>query len=527
MATETERKRFHLETIIEHISEETTSGRAVSPEMTLLTSDEITDQEQDTDLLGKRDFGEDSDGTKSVESESASEEESSNDKDSSTDEIVVPVKISPRCDVCGLLHFKSYRCVTRISAPAYIRQAFDDNYQKLRVCRKCLASKENCVENVAISNLVRYSDKIRQMKIPLGMTSDRRTKPFEFVVRDLQQLKDVRRHGESSRDTSWLDLQSYSPLLDSSAQAPRRTLLQRFQVDDPIQKNLFLKELNLYSTDFLRNIAGNNENDVHGGETANVVGNQQSNGDNVEMDFIQSEGSEKSLYHVAAKNVMATNVPEKKIGESFGARKGVSHELVMNTKRAWKPNKKYDDLRKVGNPSIKKGIKQRGQKPAAKKEAPSEKTGDTPEKIRTCGINCAVCDNHVQKSYSCCNIQTAPEKFKHLFTPGIVRLKICRKCIPYKKVVKLDETVVIKKKMKVKQKRGRKPTKVVKPTTVVKVISRDVAMLTTDDPKIHLKKEPDSLTHEPFTAILNPEHTTVYNVTHPQVVNGVESMDYS
>jgi hypothetical protein len=31
-----------------------------------------------------RDFGEDSDGTKSVESESASEEESSNDKDSST-----------------------------------------------------------------------------------------------------------------------------------------------------------------------------------------------------------------------------------------------------------------------------------------------------------------------------------------------------------------------------------------------------------------------------------------------------------
>lgn len=282
----------------------------------------------------------------------------------SDSEIVVPVKISPRCDVCGLLHFKSYRCVTKISAPVYIRQAFDDNYQKLRVCRKCLTSKENCVENVAISNLVRYSDRIRQMKIPLGMTSDRRTKPFEFVVRDLRQLKDVGKRSSESSATSWLDLQTYSPHLDNSTQMPRKTLLQRFQVDDPVQKNLFLKELNLYSTDLLKNIAGNDENSgiQRSGDTMNVLENIQSNSDNVQLNTSQAEGNEKSLYHVAAKNVMATNVPEKKIGESFGARKGVSHDLVMNTKRAWKPNKKYDDLRKVGNPSIKKGIKQRGQK---------------------------------------------------------------------------------------------------------------------------------------------------------------------
>ena len=276
----------------------------------------------------------------------------------------MPVKISPRCDVCGLLHFKSYRCVTRISAPEYIQQAFDENYEKLRVCRKCLTSKENCVENVAISNLARYSDKIRQMKIPLGMTSDRRTKPFEFVVRDLRQLKDVRgRHDE--RDASWLDLQPFSPHIDSSAQTSRKTLLQKFQVDDPIEKNLFLKELNLYSTDFLKNIAENNENDEfqHGDETKDAIGNQQSNGDNVEMD--QFNPSEKSLYHVAAKNVMATNVPEKKIGE---------RDLVVNTKRAWKPNKKYDDLRKVGNPNIKKGIKQRGQKPAGELVLDDKKT---------------------------------------------------------------------------------------------------------------------------------------------------------
>lgn len=281
------------------------------------------------------------------------------------DEIVVPVKVSPRCDICGLLHFKSYRCVTRITAPIYIRQAFDDNYHKLRVCRKCLTSKENCVENVAISNLARYSDQIRQMKIPLGMTSDRRTKPFEFVVRDLRQFKDVRKQGvdESSLDASWLDLQSYSSMLDSSVQTPRKTLLQRFHVDDAIQKNLFLKELNLYSTDLLKNISGSNQSNAlrYGGEA--VSANQWSNRAHPEV-ILSDGGDGKSLYHVAAKNVMATSAPEKKIGESFGARKGVSHDLVMNTKRAWKPNKKYDDLRKVGNLGMKKGMKQRGQKPA-------------------------------------------------------------------------------------------------------------------------------------------------------------------
>lgn len=165
---------------------------------------------------------------------------------------------------------------------------------------------------------------------------------------------------------------------------------------------------------------------------------------------------------------------------------------------------------------------------AKKKAATGDNTADTPEKIRTCGINCAVCDNHVQKSYSCCTIETAPEKFKHLFTPGVVRLKICRKCIPYKKVIKLDEPVVVKKKIKIKQKRGRKPTKVVKPTTVVKPISRDVSMVMVmkDGAKIHVKKEMDNvIKHEPFTAILNPEHTTVFNGAHTQVGNSVEKMD--
>ena len=167
---------------------------------------------------------------------------------------------------------------------------------------------------------------------------------------------------------------------------------------------------------------------------------------------------------------------------------------------------------------------------SAKKETSAgDKTGETPEKIRTCGINCAVCDNHVQKSYSCCTPETAPEKFKHLFIGGIVRLKICRKCIPYKKVIKLDEPAVVKKKIKIKQKRGRKPTKVVKPTTVVKAISRDVSMVTVmkDDVKIHVKNEiDDAIVHAPFTAILNPEHTTAYNGAHSQVVNDLEKMDY-
>lgn len=74
----------------------------------------------------------------------------------------------------------------------------------------------------------------------------------------------------------------------------------------------------------------------------------------------------------------------------------------------------------------------------------------------------------MQKSYSCCTFQTAPERFKYLFTGGDVhRVKICRKCIPYKKVVKTENQIVKKKTGKVKQKRGRKP-KAEKLATVVK-----------------------------------------------------------
>ena len=44
-----------------------------------------------------------------------------------------------------------------------------------------------------------------------------------------------------------------------------------------------------------------------------------------------------------------------------------------------------------------------------------------------------MCGNHVQKSYGCFRRDTAPEKLLHLFTPGMNRIKICRRCLPYKK----------------------------------------------------------------------------------------------
>ena len=52
---------------------------------------------------------------------------------------------------------------------------------------------------------------------------------------------------------------------------------------------------------------------------------------------------------------------------------------------------------------------------------------------RTVGVTCTMCGNHVQKSYGCFRRDTAPEKLRHLFTPGMNRIKICRRCLPYKK----------------------------------------------------------------------------------------------
>ena len=59
--------------------------------------------------------------------------------------------------------------------------------------------------------------------------------------------------------------------------------------------------------------------------------------------------------------------------------------------------------------------------------------GQTTNSERTCGIVCFLCDNLVTKSYSCYKKENAPEKIKHLFTPGVKIVKVCRRCMPYKK----------------------------------------------------------------------------------------------
>ena len=68
-------------------------------------------------------------------------------------------------------------------------------------------------------------------------------------------------------------------------------------------------------------------------------------------------------------------------------------------------------------------------------------TGDgqstTPE--RTCGIVCFQCDKLVTKSYSCYKKENAPDKIKHLFTPGVKVVKVCRRCMPYKKPKDSDD----------------------------------------------------------------------------------------
>lgn len=58
---------------------------------------------------------------------------------------------------------------------------------------------------------------------------------------------------------------------------------------------------------------------------------------------------------------------------------------------------------------------------------------------RTVGVTCTLCGHHVQKSYGCFKRETAPEKLLHLFSPGMNRIKICRRCLPYKKqAIKID-----------------------------------------------------------------------------------------
>ena len=71
---------------------------------------------------------------------------------------------------------------------------------------------------------------------------------------------------------------------------------------------------------------------------------------------------------------------------------------------------------------------------------------------RTCGIICCLCDQLVTKSYSCYKKENAPEKIKHLFTPAMKVVKVCRRCLPYKKPKddeNTDSAAKSKSKMKV------------------------------------------------------------------------------
>lgn len=63
-------------------------------------------------------------------------------------------------------------------------------------------------------------------------------------------------------------------------------------------------------------------------------------------------------------------------------------------------------------------------------------TGEKPmgPAVRTCGIVCHLCNLFVTKSYSCLTRENAPDKVKHLFRkPEVKMVKVCRKCVPYKK----------------------------------------------------------------------------------------------
>lgn len=65
-----------------------------------------------------------------------------------------------------------------------------------------------------------------------------------------------------------------------------------------------------------------------------------------------------------------------------------------------------------------------------------------------------MCDKLVTKSYSCYKKENAPEKIKHLFTPGVKVVKVCRRCMPYKKP-KEDDSSAGAGKGKVKAVKGK------------------------------------------------------------------------
>ncbi|XP_032239415.2 uncharacterized protein LOC116619115 [Nematostella vectensis] len=415
------------------------------------------------------------------------DESGSTEKDAVVEEEAIKEPSGPqkplRCGVCDLRVFKSYRYISRTNAPNHLKNFFKPDVDRFRVCKRCFSSKEKCRKNLALVLLKSQTEQMSHVKTPLGITHSRSTRALQYLSRDMSNVwkrpyEDLLACNETLEDDDDISDADDTFIVTCEAKQPKI-----YPTSNGLDKSI-TDDGNFGLVTIVR--PGNktfqvypNHHTVYGefddfkaGETGNdsaePQGSQLENTEEVKVSFdpikngelkneINSINEKLTLldhaYALPAKSAKPPKAPK--------APKPVDTETL-------KPKAKSADLSKPGNQPAKTVA---SPKPPVKTEGGTEnKDGTGP--VRTCGIVCTVCDNLVTKSYSCYKKDNAPEKIKHLFDGDVKVIKVCRRCLPYKKpkvegavptkVVKSKGKVLQSKLLKQKIKKARKLKSLVK-----------------------------------------------------------------
>lgn len=398
----------------------------------------------------------------SISEGSVSEEEQLNDKPSNPDESTEDVKkdqVIPkqpqRCEVCGLRVYKSYRYTNRTNAPLHLKNFVAQN-ERVRVCKRCFSSRERCRENLA---LVLFRSKMSEMvhvRTPLGVTYNRTTKGMDYIARDLK----------ASLKRPYEDLLCDETMADEDEMEVDN---ERFMLDEPDAKGQDL--IPKHSSEENDSISKDSPNPIQKNNVGIVTVVKQQNGkfsltpncftvygelgslkitDIPKMDKATDQSGN-------AHGINATEQLQKLVDHSPHLKKQVSssanseinnistkltfldHAYALPPLKGKSPvaikSQPVNKVKPVVAPKVVKTAsvtKQETQKKEVSSSSSSSSDGPTGS-VRNCGIVCFLCNNLVTKSYSCYKKESAPEKIKHLFTPVVKVVKVCRRCMPYKK----------------------------------------------------------------------------------------------
>lgn len=148
-----------------------------------------------------------------------------------------------------------------------------------------------------------------------------------------------------------------------------------------------------------------------------------------------------------------------------------------------------------------------------------------------------MCKNLVTKSYSCYRKENAPDKIKSYFTGDVKVMKVCRRCVPYKKPkgdaqpskvvktkVKILQAKLLKQKIKNAKKASKAEAKASKSEISTQTKDKTSLKSTKDETKVKSveKEAKESKKAEPSVVHLSPKKDTT--VVHVSIKNGkVES----